>query len=95
MLLCCRDQKTSSTVFYSTPFGSQIPDSNMAPSAIEPETVAAPEAVNLPKYQVHKSVYKELARYKVDLEAETGKKEGFQAAKVCPSMRRHRFETTG
>ena len=52
----------------------------MAPSAIE--TAPAGAEVVVPKYAIHKGVYKELATNKLDLETEKAGKNGFQAAKV-------------
>ncbi|KAK0620977.1 hypothetical protein B0T14DRAFT_567691 [Immersiella caudata] len=51
----------------------------MAPSAVE--SVPAAADIIVPKYAVHKGVYKELATNKLDKEAETSGKDGFQAAK--------------
>ncbi|KAK3353888.1 hypothetical protein B0T25DRAFT_222403 [Lasiosphaeria hispida] len=51
----------------------------MAPGPAE--TIVVPETLFTPKYATHKGVYKELAPTKFDAEIETGKKDGFQAAK--------------
>jgi len=51
----------------------------MAPTAVE--NVAIPQEVIVPKYAVHKGVYKELAATKYDVDIEKTGKDGFQAAK--------------
>src|SRR4051812_11812206 len=49
----------------------------MAPSAVEP----TPAEVIVPKYAIHKGVYKEIATSRLDVEAEKTGKDGFEPAK--------------